>query len=439
MPILISSTQLPGNGGSATNAMNMIYILRDLGFSEVYGMFLDYNTETVVVDPKIMYLQRKKGNVNKGISDYRKVLMEFMGQEPQLIMARNYITPFILKKCFPTTTTIYFVSGSKSCSKSIATNPRFLSEIDMSDLEEDKMEKQAMDTVDLITVNSMVTRRVFEHQFPNISTKLLPDIHTSYISGIFTHLSNADTTMKEFDLVICISRFDRVIKNGQLAFDVCRHPKLSKLTKLLIGDLIPSDLANDTSITIVPQIPNEELLTQWLPKCKVLMMPSFYDSSSNILHEAMGLGLSTVGSGNIGSHDKLTHCVQNTNNLDEWVDAVTMSVDGFGSSGSRDMSWMYRICVNISLVCYVVGMMREHNMIPLSEKDMGVTRIIIDLDTFDVGTCPKITQGSVYVLNIYRLFDLPINQLKRHVVNQITKVLDIIPRKQLRVQWAHTV
>jgi len=277
--IVVSSTQYPGYGGAATNAYALIKYLRYHGFNTV-GLF--FHTDHVLnYDPDNIggiYIFHREYDSNH----VKNTIVKYLGSMPDICIAKNYMAPIYCKNIF-NCYTIYLVSGINHFYlyyDNISAN-ELLDDSFIID-KEIEMEIECNKKSDLIILNSLLSKKIFQKIYPNINNKIYSDtIDTTSIMSItkFNIVEN-----KEFDILICCSNLERLDKNNLFFIDIFSNSNFDKYKKCIIGSNYNQFL----------QIPNtfcfglleQKECIEYMSKSKLLLFPSFFDANSNTVRES---------------------------------------------------------------------------------------------------------------------------------------------------------
>jgi glycosyltransferase involved in cell wall biosynthesis len=127
-----------------------------------------------------------------------------------------------------------------------------------------------------------------------------------------------------------VSNTTRKVKNSALALNLFNE--FPNLNKICIGK--ESSIFKNTENTIVEDLIAQEELFELMNDVRLVIIPSFYDSSPGILTEAISRGCNVLVSKNIGWNEYLDDkCVVNDfNDFNEWVSRVAHLTSYFESN-----------------------------------------------------------------------------------------------------------
>jgi glycosyltransferase involved in cell wall biosynthesis len=335
MYILVASTQWPYYGGGATSAYHTINYLRNKKYT-VGGIFINpkgkanldpdnignikkvikRTSETYVLDglAKPRDTIRKKINMsfNKGSTN-----------NPSLILCFNYESPIICKELYPNIPIYFIVTGIPEITlgnKSFTSNNHSaLSFISMSKY----INMKALQCYTAVEEACNACNKIV--LFPNITEKIFQLIHNDFIDKcividtlypIYSKRYNMsfDIIDKEFDIICISSNWKRSVKN--MIFCEKIFMKNSNLNKIIIGgfsndsdDLKTfgcSHFKNIPNTKVLPLIDHDDVL-KYIKKSKILLLPSFYESYSLIILEAMFNNCKVLTSRNVGSSNLISN------------------------------------------------------------------------------------------------------------------------------------
>jgi hypothetical protein len=125
-------------------------------------------------------------------------------------------------------------------------------------------------------------------------------------------------TERNFDIGFFVSNQQRKIKNAALAQQIFEAFPNQKKLMVGQGSSAFAEINNTTTMEIVPQSQVLELMVQ----VRLVIIPSYYDSSPGVLTEAISQGCNVLVSKNIGWNEHLESesVVQNYFDNNEWIE-----------------------------------------------------------------------------------------------------------------------
>jgi len=337
--ILLSSTQYPGNGGAATNTYKLNRYLLENGINVFCVFFLSNKEDTskITIDPdnlgNVAYIRSywKDGtlmnydkNTNKymeystkEIHDFKQNIINYLGGPPDLVYAKNYRAPITCRILFPNTSIYYLVSGVYMTSIINNQNPdkkisaqNIISQIDyykeevetykeISSYRNVEQELKTLALVDGLIFNSELTEYLF-HLFYGDKVKNGFVMNTSLLKDLDNTINSTDFYERDYDIIFVCSSFKRKIKNPQLVNEIFMDSRFDHLKKIAIGNdsIFSEDIPN---LTVMKQQLNS-VVYEYMRKSRLLLMTSLFDSSPNVVYEALDCGCNVVMSQNVGNY-----------------------------------------------------------------------------------------------------------------------------------------
>ncbi|ADO67306.1 putative glycosyltransferase [Cafeteria roenbergensis virus] len=340
--ILITSTQKPGHGGSATNAYKLTKWLRNLNYRVAVLFFNKEDSDKINPDKieglfsirddiktKNFYSSSTKINIRNNIINY-------LDGYPTLIYAFNYYTPILSRKLFPNSYLYYFVVGNPVLSlgensiinKEISITKFLKNDYVLKNYDENSynLEKESIQICDEI---------IFDQGDLNLQTisKVHPKFRYLYnnyynygINILVDDIIPVEST-KEFELVIVSSNWKRLVKNPKLSYLLFKE--FPEYRKLVIGnnsemfDTIPNT-------TCLPLLDYDKTM-KYIAKSKILLITSFSETGPNTLIEAFSNKCQVITSKNIGYHRYLKeyHLCEDVYELTEWKNKIKYIINNF--------------------------------------------------------------------------------------------------------------
>ena len=335
--ILVTATQYPGCGGSATNAYNIIKYLRNQKFN-VVGVFFEpidkfgvdcYDPENlgnIFRCPRLGYYQRKYNAnfISRDIKSYTNIINKCFGNKhPDIILCKNYISPIESSILYPNAPQLYLVSGSKN----LTTLKLSYNELFKYDKEKFIEKTKCDDEINAnnittgIVPNSMLSYKVYQYIYPEVKDKILGPLNTSSFSKVDVPHINYDD--RKYDIIFVISNFDRPIKNGSLASKILSSKKLKKYNKVIIGDNYNKYFNDVENITYFSALPNKTVI-ETMRNSKLLLIPSVFDASPNTPVEAMSCDCNVLSTLNVGNTEMYNdiYLLETITDENVWIDRI---------------------------------------------------------------------------------------------------------------------
>lgn len=343
--ILVTSTQAPGYGGSATNAYKLCGHLRKFGVSTSALFFQNtdftsienYDPERIGGVWRIPRFTKYKNSRDRStrsqckrdIRRLKNTVEKYLGGPPQVIICKNYIAPIQTRVLYPDTPIVYLVSGSIHATQLKTTGTNIITNMDAEKLEHMyPLEIEANQKSNLIIPNSSISAAVFNHIYRRrFFPKISPPINTSEIVLTKTRdLPHEDWENRKYDVAFIVSNVKREVKGPGIARSILN--KMSpKFVKIVVGENSEEwEIPNTETITVQPH----KNIINILHNTKVVIVPSFFDASPNLLAEALECGAYPITTLNVGNseylHDSLR--VTELENISEWVEKIETLLGG---------------------------------------------------------------------------------------------------------------
>ena len=304
MRILVSSTQYPYYGGAATNAYMIIKALKSRGHS-VCGLFFENSAANCDPD-RVGGILKYRHKFDKVAA--RKSVEKVLGGPPEVILAKNYVAPSLCRRVFPSEKIIYLVSGSPlmvPLSKNGISAQKYLKMSDRNFKKAyggktiSKSEIMAIKCSDAIIFNSDISLKVFLKTYKEYASGLMifPPLNTSSI-GTRHIRSDRKFSTRNIDVAFICSKFSRSVKNANLAKKIFISKDFSRRRKLVIGDGFR--MFANVPFASARGATRHNVIMNYLSRTKLLICPSYFDASPNIVREAIDMGCNILVSKNCG-------------------------------------------------------------------------------------------------------------------------------------------
>ena len=333
--ILICSTQYPGYGGAASNTYKLFKCLQTMDFN-VCAIFFEnkYPKDLVINNSNVILFKRilKKEDTIK--------IENILGGPPDEIYCKNWLSPVIISRWYGYKKTIYLVSGSLQLTQ-FANNKNYLfaqdilklnnnqinkliSQISAENIKAILLENDVLQNAKFIIFNSNLTQEIFKKLYKFTSKKvLISDTSNIKINdNLLTERTNMNSS-KDYDIAFVSSSLQRLVKNFALFKKICNHEKIKSYKKIIIGNGSNDELDGIDNFVHFKKLSNIEV-EQYLSRTRLLIITSLYDSSPNILREALHNNCKVMTSPNIGSAIYLDeeYICDDYLNIKSWVEKV---------------------------------------------------------------------------------------------------------------------
>jgi hypothetical protein len=418
--ILICSIDTPYIGGSATNAYNMIKELRNKKY-KVSGLFIS-GTESILDPDKIGNIYFSKMDENIEINTINKI-NEIIKENTNIniILVKNYkcfcIINFIIKKYFKNNIPIIFSpSGSK-----YITDMRDLEKIDKIDIDyefinnlnnvelyelitkyDENIEMYVMNMAENILPNSKLTYNILKKVYNNEINLSFP-INITYIDFKNNNLN----LEREYDIGFICYSWKRKIKGGEIMRNIIK--KIDPKLKILVVGL-NSGIKSTDQITVRDNLDHEELL-KYMNKTKIICFTSLYDSSPNVLKEAISCGCKIILTENIGNSELIEkEYVINLEDYNLWNEKIKKLLTTTNQNINKEL-----VYGNISeeIINYIESCLKNKNQ---EKESVGIYKVPAEWDTEHLGNFDEYLKENIN-LNLINIKNY--NIIKKEIENNL--------------------
>lgn len=412
--VLFVCVDIPGNGGAATNTMNLINNLKDIW--DIYVIFIDNNIEYKIENISNYKIIKNDVNIFDNLIEYKNEIE--INKKIDFIFCKNYKSLIFIRNIFKNTNIIFSPSGIRYVGK--FTNNDYIQninldisnkniiytdtkhKIDFIKKNDDILDFLAFNLSDIIIPNSKLSYDIINKTYVD-EKKINFPIYTTNINYIKNINNNKNIFTREYDIIFCCYSWSRGCKNSNLVkilIDRCTDKKI-----LLVGKNIKLEY-NYNNLTYIPNIPNNEI-KDYFKKVKVLVIPSFYDSNPNIFIEAISVGCNIVTSKNVGNSEFLNpnQIVNDPTNINEWIkkinNCLTIKYEYNGYDGLKIKNELLKITQNIWEKKSIVGIYKINPLwdIPTKPNFSYFTFVIKKNDDF----VRNIVYNDIYFILTYKL------------------------------------
>jgi len=301
--ILVTSTQYPFYGGAATNAYALIKTFREYGY-KTGGIFFTQGIKQPNIDPDniggIVECKHVNANTTRSTKNF---IINYLEGNPDIIFSKNYYAPIVSRSMFGRNVlVIYLVAGSPQMS--IAAKKKY-SAIRYIWLNTNPIhhqtEKNCVNSSDIVIPNNVLGYKLLRKNYGNLP-KIVTPIDTSIAMNV-NKFNVKPFEKREYDICFSCSHLDRTVKNPELALKLMGFPGMEKYKKVVIGH----DHARFSSIKNMKRagfIGDNKKVLDIMNNSKVVICPSYYDASPNVIKEAILCGCNFLLSKNCGWSEK---------------------------------------------------------------------------------------------------------------------------------------
>ena len=311
-------------------------------FDWLYNRKLEYEKDKKMTNLLGLSFSEKYKDHKKFKRDYDVIhLIKGGDWSPDIIFAFNYEAPIICKNLFPKVPIYFVVVGNPELSLGInsltsmeISAQKFIRSIDnytISDLPCNNIVKEACKNSDKILISSNITWRLMNILHSDAKEKFISiDMYFPIYS--LKYKTNIELE-KEYDIICIASSWKRSVKN--LAFCENIYMKFPNLKKIIIGGFAENSnngnkqgcdhFTKIENTTVLPLI-EHKIVIEYIKKSRILLIPSFYESYSLIVLEAVYNNCKILTSRNVGSSDLLPSSLVCNDVYDEneWIDNINI-------------------------------------------------------------------------------------------------------------------
>lgn len=417
--VLFITVDTPGIGGAATNTFNLINNLKN-DFN-IYSIFISDDEVDLIDNLEEYFIIKNNSNL---IIELENIYEHFEQNNIQIhtIFCKNYKVLISIKNVFKNTNIIFSPSGLrhitnlvkndyinnfniKPITNTIYTNTHLIQKFFKSN--DIYLDYLAMIYSDIIIPNSQLTSNLINKVYKKLSiNNLLNPVYTTNINYLSLGFEN-NYDNKNYDILFCAYTWARTCKNVNLIYNLIN--KLNNKKIIIIGQSFEFELITNTKNTIeyIGNLPNDKMNSIY-KMCKILVIPSFYDSNPNVLIEAISNGCGIITTNNIGNSEYINeeNIVMNPNDLEEWVEKIEnlLETKNFQYTGPNS------ILIKKQLIKIISELSNKKSFVSIYKINPQWDTIedkVFSFFTFDIKTNDKfikdIVQYDIYFDIAYRL------------------------------------
>ncbi len=317
--LLVSSTQYPGYGGAATNAYKLIIYFRKMGF-KCAGLYINNNNQDINYDPEnignIYHLQTDYNFNNiKNNEQIKYKIINYLEGLPDICFGKNYVAPYANKILFQHSFNIYLVSGLSCPILNEKSIEEHIENANNNIFPAMTLEKRTLEVCDHVVCNSKLLYNIFSTIYHKYNTKIYNNIIDT--SKYDSHVNNDNNVVKEYDIILVCSSFNRKEKNFDVIADMLKDNLFDNYTKCIVGNNnhIFNDITNKTVFDLQTNLETKKLIA----KSKLMIIPSLFEANSNAMREALYNKCLVLINKNVGWNECFpSEFVCNTYEVSEW-------------------------------------------------------------------------------------------------------------------------
>ena len=184
-------------------------------------------------------------------------------------------------------------------------------------------EIEANKICDSIIVNSELTHNIFTKIYPEFTYNLRPPIDTTFCIERLP-----ETFIKNNDIILICSNFDRLSKNNLYLLNVLSNKNIDKYKKIIIGE--NSKLFENIANSVCLPLQIHKTCLEYMAKSKILLHPALYESNSNTIREAYYHKCLPITTRNVGYHELFPDfLICDSFALEEWINKVIYALENY--------------------------------------------------------------------------------------------------------------
>jgi len=353
--ILIIATHYPSYGGAATNAYNLIKYYRKKNHIKVCCILLAFAfPNKYCIDPDNIggiyaapFFTRCKNHKNYEIcleKIQNNVKNYFDGRFPDIILCKHYIATLEAFIIFPRCKIYYLASGTAIIESLLNNDKNNDNNVSAIDIINDKLlhipviqkEVECIQLCSGVICSSDLCYDLMTKLYPLYKQKFFGFVDTSCVS---LRLCEQNLSEKIYDICFICSHMERKIKNAAFAYNILALYEFESLKKVVIGEEGRKRRIASKNILYTGKIDNNQVFSM-MKQCKLLILPSFYDASPNVVREAQSAGCIPIISKNVGYWKYLdARCVCNDiMDIQEWKQKILNMLHLFANSNKGQVN-----------------------------------------------------------------------------------------------------
>ena len=250
--------------------------------------------------------------VDFAVENKKEEIIKILEGIPDIIYVKKYILGYNLKKIFPNSTIIYILSSVVSSEQTWEIEINNTSNYVVPEIFKEFLSD------DIIIVNSELSKNILKKFNDKLNINIA---HTSFIINQnqnfnFLNLNKIECDVtnwqnRKYDFGFVASDCSRKVKNIELFLKIVNDNRYLFNTKVIVGKN-SSNYKVNTNCKYYDLLKHDELIDLLL-NTKLIIIPSHYESLSNLMFEAINYGCNILISDNIGGREFINdNCVANT-------------------------------------------------------------------------------------------------------------------------------
>lgn len=328
--ILLTSTQYPNYGGAATNSYKLFKYIQIVMQIPCAILFFT-NVKFPELSENGVF---KIDNPRRPNMDVVKKIEKSLNGPPTFILAKNYEAPVVSRAIWKGSHITYMVTGTPIINENII--------LDIENPIGNVHIKYCIEPYkasDIVLFNSLLTKTIHRNLGANLidfDKKTYPKIidtsssilnlrishsHMDQSKNLFPSSGMNLTNNREYDIILCCSDFDRLVKNNKFVLGLLRSPQFNRYKKLILGDNSHKYANIDNSVCYGLRTVAECL--NYFKHSKLLIYPSLLDSNPNTIREAVMSGCLVLTTNRVGFCERIPpRFIMNSFDPQLWTDRI---------------------------------------------------------------------------------------------------------------------
>jgi hypothetical protein len=328
--ILFVSIDYPNIGGAATNTYRIFNEFRKINHFNAVSLFLydnvvnnknKLNILKEIREDKDKYCIPWNDKSGYYVKRLRNTIYSKFGKV-DIIFCKNYKVVNLMKSIFVNSKILFSPSGISSIQPLIKDN--YIIDSSLENLKWDNIdEKKCFEISTNILCNSKITNNILKKLVGNhLTNRFISPINLSNI--VYETKNTKKYIERKYDILFCCYNWKRYCKNKILTKEILEL--LNKDYKcILIGQEFENKewFEKNSNITYFEYVSTDEM-ENILNEVKITTIPSFYDSSPNLLVECLMWGCQVITSANVGNYNTLPkeNIVEKYQFTNEWIKCI---------------------------------------------------------------------------------------------------------------------
>lgn len=326
--ILFVSIDYPNIGGAATNTYRIFNEFSKINHFNSIALFLHeqendnkINIMKEVREDKNLYCIPWNDKSGYYVKRLRNTIYKKYGNV-DLIFCKNYKVVNLMQQIFTNSKIIFSPSGISSIQPLIKEN--YILDAKLDNLKWDNIEeKRCFEISTNILCNSKITNNILKRLVgDHLTNKFLSPINLSNI--VYKKQESNTYSKRTYDILFCSYNWKRHCKNKVLTRSILELIH-NDYNCILIGKEFEKNewFEKHKNITYFEYVNTFEM-ANILNNTKIVIIPSFYDSSPNLLVECLMWGCQIITSANVGNFNNLPkdNIVEKYESMDDWLKTI---------------------------------------------------------------------------------------------------------------------